>query len=168
MKLYHGGTAPVAEPDLSRSRQRLDFGGGFYTTTSLAQAVRWSKIKCKREELLTGCVSCYEFDEDVLKSKTLAVHRFKGPSRAWLTFVIRNRRDDGYSHPYDVVQGAVANDRVYTCINAFESGFIDFDAVINRLRTYALVDQLSFHTERAVKHLRFIGERRVRLSEADS
>ena len=163
MKLYHGSTVPVAAPQLSLGRQSLDFGRGFYTSTSAAQADRWSKIKCKREGAVAGYVSVYEFDESALRSKNLTVHTFRGASRSWLAFVIHNRRDLDFSHNYDIVRGHVANDRVYACINAFESGFIDFDTVIDRLKTYTLVDQLSFHTETAIQHLHFVSAGKVDL-----
>lgn len=168
MILYHGGLIPVPEPDLSLSRQQLDFGGGFYTTTSFAQAAKWSKIKSRRDGVPRGYISSYELDESIFKSKIMQIRKFRGQSRAWLTFVMHNRKDVGFAHPYDIVQGAVANDRVYACINAFEGGFIDFDTVIRRLRTYALADQISFHTDRAVKQLRFLGEKEVVSDEKDS
>ncbi|MFR5880712.1 MAG: DUF3990 domain-containing protein [Cloacibacillus evryensis] len=104
MILYHGGLIPVPEPDLSLSRQQLDFGGGFYTTTSFAQAAKWSKIKSRRDGVPRGYISSYELDESIFKSKIMQIRKFRGPSRAWLTFVMHNRKDVGFAHPYDIVQ----------------------------------------------------------------
>ena len=38
MILYHGSTVPVEKPEIRISESFLDFGTGFYTTTSLQQA----------------------------------------------------------------------------------------------------------------------------------
>jgi hypothetical protein len=51
--------------------------------------------------------------------------------------------------------GPVANDRVYTSLTLFESGFINKSELINELKAYKLVDQVLFHTEKALECLRF-------------
>ncbi|MDP8032697.1 DUF3990 domain-containing protein [Pasteurella atlantica] len=38
MKLYHGSNIEVAEPKLLTNQRLLDFGSGFYLTSSLQQA----------------------------------------------------------------------------------------------------------------------------------
>ena len=45
----------------------LDFGAGFYTTTSYDQAERWARIKMRRENKDKGYVAIYEFDFDAAK-----------------------------------------------------------------------------------------------------
>lgn len=40
MKLYHGNNVEVKEPKIIQSDRRLDFGTGFYMTTSYEQAER--------------------------------------------------------------------------------------------------------------------------------
>lgn len=63
-----------------------------------------------------------------------------------------------YKHDFDIVEGPVANDRVYACLNAFENRFMDIESAIRELRTYKLADQISFHTEEAIRLLKFIGK----------
>lgn len=63
---------------------------------------------------------------------------------------------EGYKHQFDIVKGCVADDRVYACLNAFENKFMDLETTIKELRTYKLDDQVSFHTEKALKYLKFI------------
>ena len=41
MNLYHGSYLEITKPDLKHSRQNVDFGGGFYTTSLYEQAVKW-------------------------------------------------------------------------------------------------------------------------------
>ena len=56
-----------------------------------------------------------------------------------------------------VVAGPVANDRVYATLTLFEVGQLDVEETIRRLKSYKLVDQFLFHTEKALKSLRFVG-----------
>lgn len=39
MKLYHGSTVTVKQPNLQKGRKTTDFGKGFYTTTNFEQGV---------------------------------------------------------------------------------------------------------------------------------
>ena len=41
MILYHGSNIGVTEPQIIVSNRALDFGAGFYTTSSEDQAIRW-------------------------------------------------------------------------------------------------------------------------------
>lgn len=38
MKLYHGSLVTVKKPSVLKGRNTVDFGKGFYTTTSFEQA----------------------------------------------------------------------------------------------------------------------------------
>lgn len=49
----------------------------------------------------------------------------------------------------------------YACLNAFENKFMDFDNTIKELRTYKLEDQISFHTNKALKYIKYIGYEEV-------
>lgn len=41
MKLYHGSIEKVEHPEIRKSNRTLDYGQGFYTTTSCEQAEAW-------------------------------------------------------------------------------------------------------------------------------
>jgi len=154
MKLYHGSTVGVEKPDLQKCRQITDFGQAFYTTTSLEQARQWAKIKQKRANSKTAAVSEFEFDENLLYSDSYKVRHFEKATKEWLEFVINNRRGTSTEN-YDFVMGPVANDTLYATILLYEQGVITADAAIEQLKTYTLFDQLSFHTEKALKNLKF-------------
>ena len=64
MTLFHGSTVLVDHPEIRTGDVYLDFGVGFYTTTSYEQAERWAKIKMRRSNSSVGFVSVYEFDID--------------------------------------------------------------------------------------------------------
>lgn len=159
MILYHGSNVLVEKPILISANRTLDFGHGFYTTTSKEQAYKWAKIKQRRENTDKGIISIYDVPENF--SKEINIRAFRGASKRWLYFVLDNRMKEGYTHQFDIVRGCVADDRVYACLNAFENKFMDFETAIKELRTYKLDDQVSFHTEKALKYLKFVNYEEV-------
>lgn len=154
IRLYHGSTVAVRKPSLRPGRPNADFGKGFYTTSNLEQAERWAHIKQEREEAERAVVSVYEFGELLLNSPDLNIRRFTGADEPWLYFVTDCRRSRG--HNYDLVQGPVANDKVVATVNLFESGVLSAEAAILHLKAYKTYDQLSFHTEKVIKALKFV------------
>lgn len=154
MRLYHGSTVAVRKPSLRPGRPNADFGKGFYTTNNYEQAVRWAHIKQEREEAERAVVSVYEFDYTLLDSLDLNIRRFTGADEPWLYFVADCRKSR--PHDYDLVQGPVANDKVFTTVNLFESGVLSAEAAILQLKAYKTYDQLSFHTKKVIKALKFV------------
>ncbi|MBP5283396.1 MAG: DUF3990 domain-containing protein, partial [Treponema sp.] len=47
MLLYHGSNVEVLNPQILESDRRLDFGKGFYLTSSYEQAKRWAELTLK-------------------------------------------------------------------------------------------------------------------------
>ncbi len=156
MIVYHGGVVLVDKPRIMESVRTLDFGNGFYTTTSREQAENWIKIKARRENVHMGVLSIYEIPDEFYQAKELQTKIFEGATEEWLQFILSNRLNKEYVHPYDIVCGPVADDRVYTCLNAFENKFMSFEAAIQELRTYKLANQISFHTNAGLQLLKFI------------
>ena len=158
LDLYHGGEAPVNVPQVvsPKTVRPLDFGSGFYTTTSLDQAKKWIGIRLRQHAYETGCVSHFAVDTDFFSKSDLKTLVFHGPEEAWFDFVMDNRHTAGFSHDYDIVMGPVANDNVYETLTLFEDGIISKSEAIARLKTYKLVDQVLFHTDAALKILRFV------------
>ena len=154
MKLYHGSTVAVRKPSLRPGRQNADFGKGFYTTSNPEQAERWAHIKQERENAPRAVVSVYEFDEALLDSPDWNIRQFTGADEAWLFFVTGCRKSRG--HDYDLVLGPVANDKVFTTVNLFESGVLSAEAAILQLKAYKTYDQLSFHTRKVISQLKFV------------
>lgn len=48
MRVYHGSYCIVDKPDISFSRDSLDFGKGFYVTNIEKQAISWTDRFKKR------------------------------------------------------------------------------------------------------------------------
>ena len=55
----------------------------------------------------------------------------------------------------------MANDRVYLQFGLYESGVISIETLIRELKTYKLVDQYLFHTEKALVNLKFIESKKI-------
>lgn len=95
-----------------------------------------------------------QFDESVMELSEVNVRRFYGADESWLYFVADCRKSR--KHTFDIVQGPVANDKVFTTVNLFESGVLDAQAAILQLRAYKTYDQLSFHTQKVIDTLSFV------------
>lgn len=163
LKLYHGSNVEVRKPSLLKSRKNTDFGRGFYTTTQKEQAEHWTSIKMDRAKKGRRVVSVFEVDETILSNLEIKIREFHGPDEAWLNFVVNSRK--GIEHDYDLVFGPVANDKVFTVVNLYESGVINATTAIAELKAYKTYDQLSFHTERVIKELRFVESYEVKTSK---
>ncbi len=154
MICYHGSDTVVDAPKILEPKRPLDFGGGFYVTTSYAQAKNWAIKVAYRNNSKTRCVNRYEFDEDAAK-KNVTVIQFASADENWLDFICDNRsgRDTGV---YDIVIGPVADDSVYRVVVEYENGDLDKESALKKLKTESLCDQISFATHEALKYLTYI------------
>ena len=153
MKVYHGSLEIVETPEIREPNRTLDYGSGFYTTTSYEQAEEWVRRKMKGNRVAKGFVNEYELDIDNLQSVKCLL--FESPTDEWIDFVMNNRLNKDFVHDYDIVYGPVANDRVYTCFALYEGGLMSKQNLLAELKTYELVDQYLFHTEQALQLLTF-------------
>ena len=154
MKLYHGSLVTVKKPSVLKGRNTVDFGKGFYTTTSFEQAQKWADLKRKRSGVSRAVVSIYEAPDDLLNGR-YATLNFTGPTKDWLDFVVKNRKGHGDGH-YDLTLGPVANDQLYATIRLYEQGVVTADAAIEMLKAHVLFDQLAFHNQVAADELVFV------------
>lgn len=152
MILYHGSTQIIDCPQLIKSDRFLDFGRGFYTTTNLDQATRWAIIKQKRTTAESAYVNLYKINDNLFSNSDLSILLFPEANRDWLEFVTRNRQGNPL-HNYDIVKGAVANDTIYQTLVLYEAGAYSVEETIARLKVHRLFDQISFHTEAALKKI---------------
>lgn len=63
--------------------------------------------------------------DDFLEKTDFKIMNFTKANENWLDFIIANRTDINFTHNYDIIKGAVADDKVYASLNAFENGFMD-------------------------------------------
>ena len=160
-KVYHGSVEEVRNPEIRPSNRSLDYGTGFYTTTSFEQAERLVQRRMKDKRVAVGYINVYELDDEAIKRmKTLI---FNAATEEWVRFVMKNRTDRTFTHYYDVVYGPVVNDSVYTQFTLYEGGIISLPTLIQELKTFKLVDQYLFHTEEALGALRFVESVKIEL-----
>ena len=154
MICYHGSDIVVNNPKILKSKRPLDFGEGFYVTTSEHQAKNWAlKVKYRNNSKLQ-CISYYEFDYESAKYN-LQILEFNKADELWLNFICDNRIGK-YVGNYDIVIGPVADDKVYRVVVEYENGDIDKADALKKLKTETLCDQILFHTNESLKYLKFI------------
>jgi hypothetical protein len=156
MLLYHGSNAEVPAPRLIGQTRGLDFGAGFYLTTSAEQAKRFSEIVANRRKNGVPTVSVYEFDAKNAE-RSLSIRRFAEADGEWLEFVRGNRLKQYSGAEHDVVIGAVANDDVLPTIILYVNGQLSVDLAIGALKTRKLTDQVCLKSEKALALLKFTG-----------
>ena len=145
MILYHGSSLAIPKPDIIHSRDRVDFGKGFYTTPLLTQARNWSARFVRLNQ--QGIVSKYILDEEALKvGKVLD---FSSYSEEWLDFIVSCRSGKDHTD-YDIVIGGVANDRIFNTIQLYFSDLITKEETISRLRYEEPNQQICFRTQKII------------------
>jgi len=154
MLLYHGSNVKIEKPLLLGQARGLDFGAGFYLTSSKVQAERFSYNVVRRAGGGEPIVSVYEFDLDVA-GRSLDIRSFNGADYDWLEYVKENRLKQYAGRKYDIVIGAVANDDVLPTILLYINGQLNADLTIGALKTRKLADQYCFKSDKALALLKF-------------
>lgn len=149
--LYHGSNIAVEQPKIIQSDRRLDFGTGFYLTSSYEQAERWAFLTTKRRREGKPIITSYDFDIEILS--ILKVKKFDNASIEWLQFVSDNRNIKDFTDDSDIVIGPVANDRTMPVIKLYFSGIYDEAETLKRLLPQKLKDQYAFKSNKALEAL---------------
>ena len=153
MKLYHGSNTAVKEPQILKSDRKLDFGAGFYLTSSFEQAERWAQHVSLRRGNGHPVISIYEFSDNFMTS--LKVKIYPDADKEWLLFVVANRSGQTVDDGFDLIIGPVADDQTVQTITLFAEGFLDVDAAIRKLKVQKLKDQFVIKSASALNLLQF-------------
>ena len=154
MIIYHGSNVEVRQPRILERLRTLDFGAGFYTTSSREQAIKWAKAVMKRRQTGVPCINSYLLDEASLNG--IRVLKFDSPSEKWLDFVVQNRKGLPQD-AFDLVIGPVANDATLPVIDDYMDGKYTKQEAIERLLPQKLTDLYAFLTPKALSVLAFQG-----------
>lgn len=144
MLVFHGSTVIVEKPEIRTAKFNKDFYFGFYCTAIETQAIRWAT------RFGNGVVNKYEYTED----PELRCLVFPEMSEEWLDFIAACRT--GKPHTYDIVEGPMADDTIYNYVQGFLDGKYSREMFWSLAKFKRPTQQISFHTERALKTLRFI------------
>ena len=153
--VYHGSDRIIAQPDTEHSRLRVDFGKGFYTTPFYEQAKKWCEKYTTRRK--SGIISYYELDVSVYKE--CAVLSFEAYAEAWLDFILKCRAGTMPSdyNRYDIIEGGIANDKVFNTVELYFENLIDKTEAIKRLRYEKPNMQIALRTDAALTCLKYMG-----------
>ena len=132
--LYHGSYTEVSQIDFAKCKYGLDFGKGFYVTSSLQQArsyVPASVRKAKRRGIIPenmeeaeGRVSIFKFQPN----PNLFIHIFDEADEEWLHFAACNRNRELFPDlrrkfaAVDIIGGKVADDQTAVTLNNYVAG----------------------------------------------
>lgn len=155
MILYHGSNMEIERIDLSKSRPNKDFGKGFYLTEDKQQAQNMANQKVLQKGG-KAVVTAYEFDESFLIDGTLSVKQFEGYTEEWAQFILenRNRKSEHPIHNYDIVIGAIADDKVGVQLFRYMRDYIDLPTLVRNLQFKKLTIQYYFGTDKAIEKLK--------------
>ena len=150
MKLYHGSTVIVDKPLVSYGRDNLDFGKGFYTTSMQNQAEKWVQrfISLGKK----GIINIYNFDDDNIQTK-YRYKKFPEYNEEWLDFVLACRGGSKEYQNYDIIEGGIANDKVFNTVELFFTGLIDKSTALQRLKFEKPNNQICFINQEVVDSL---------------
>ncbi len=158
MKLYHGSTVIVEEPNVEKSNYRTSFGKGFYTSIDKNIAKYWAEAKKQRifgknkSTDLKKYINVYEF----IENKGLNVLDFDKIDEPNCIFIARNKRSSELLHNYDIVKGPQLTERLLKTLKDYKKGKIKKEHLLNMLVIYRTINEVSFHTEKAIKTLKFL------------
>jgi len=138
MIVFHGSNQIVKEPNISYSKNYLDFGKGFYITTFQNQAEKWAKRKASRY-CGNAILYVYEFYDDLSKFNVL---RFEQENEKWLDFVFNCRKGLEINKDYDLIIGNVADDDVFKTVDMYFRGIWTKEQTIEQLKYYKMNDQI--------------------------
>lgn len=83
-------------------------------------------------------MNCKYFEEDLME---------------WIDFVCRCREEEkDYLH-YDLIQGKVADDKVFKVVDMYHSGIWDKERALKEMKVYPNYDQIAFISQRAIDQL---------------
>lgn len=171
LKVYHGTISTCAENIikngiiLEKGKPKVDFGQGFYTTSSYNFAKSTAKNKAEKtnmyyeQELVYPMVLSFEVDEQFFKD--LNILKFYRSDVKWAQFIINNRNGFDYMkevgshfhnlrHKYDIVSGDIADNQISLLAKelAYLKLKVTADDLTNMKYMYS-TNQISFHTKRS-------------------
>ena len=173
--LYHGSYTEVPSIDLSFCKPGLDFGKGFYLTSSYDQAKSFVRSSVRKAINLKKVPDNFKLSDGVINvyryraNDTIATHFFQTADEDWLHFVAANRNPDLFPglikrmSAFDIIGGKIANDNTArTLVLYIDGGYgtpgdSDTDSTVIRvLLPNRLQDQFCFRSVSAIKTLEFV------------
>lgn len=164
--LYHGSKAGIEGKIALLSRDKCDFGKGFYMGTqpeqSLTLVCDFDKSKFYVMSIDLKGLDVLDVPADIEWAMLVAFHRGKMDQIKGSAFYKKYKDMSG---SYDIVVGSIANDRMFYVLDNFFLGNITDLALVNSLSALQLGRQYVCVTEKACKAVRI--EREIELSHLE-
>lgn len=160
--LYHGSKSGIEGTIAPKSRDKCDFGKGFYMGTEQTQPLT---LICNYPDVKIYTLSVdlsglKIMDIEVGLDWALLVAYNRGKMEAVKGTSIYNRYAD-FDKSCDMVVGYIANDRMFVVLDRFFNGEITDLALINSLSALKLGKQYVAKTEKACKNIKIIEEQEI-------
>lgn len=160
--LYHGSKSGIRGAIAPISRERCDFGKGFYMGTDKSQPLT---LICNYSDAKIYTLSVELTDLRILDMEV---------GLDWALFVAYNRgkmetvkgsqiyeRFAGLGDGYDMIVGYIANDRMFVVLDRFFNGDITDLALANSLSALKLGKQYVALTEKACQKITILNEQEL-------
>lgn len=160
--LYHGSKSGIRGIIAPISRERCDFGQGFYMGTDRTQPLTLicnypeARIYTLRVDL-TG-LRILDMEAGLEWALLIAYHRGKMEA---VQHTAIYRRFANLSKDYDMVIGYVANDRMFVVLDRFFHGEITDVALIHSLSALKLGKQYVTLTEKSCRNIQILDEQKL-------
>lgn len=151
MKVYHTSTIEIITPDIIHSRDGLDFGKGFYCTVLREQAEAYGLRFSLRG--IPAILNEYDLDSAYIEAN---VRQFVSYDEEWLDFIMANRQNQPVTD-YEIIEGGVADDKIFRTIDLYLSGDITKTDALNRLKYEKPNHQICFRSQSVIdRYLKFV------------
>ena len=165
MIVYHGSTLCVENPLVGVCRDNLDFGKGFYLTDICEQAISWAKRVAIIYNKPNAYLNKYELDYETI-CRNYRILSFETYNETWLDFVMASRRGERRWSDYDIIEGGIANDRVFNTIELYFNGLTDKGEALKRLSYEQPNNQICLLNQSLIdKYLHFIDATNINKEE---
>lgn len=151
MLVYHSSNQCFTTPDVVHSREALDFGKGFYVTRLREQAEKYA------DRFLRAGEDAYMHIFEYIPDSDLKIKIFHSYDEEWLDFVCSCRKGDDVYKQFDVIEGGVANDKVFQTVDLYMAGVYNKEQALQNLAYEMPNNQLCFISQEAIDRcLKFV------------
>lgn len=103
--------------------------------------------------------------EVILSSDDYRYLIFENYDYKWLEFVVANRRGEKHWEEYDIIEGGIANDRIFNTIELYAAGLTPREEALERLRYEKPNNQLCLLNQSLINsHLEFLTAEEVSIN----
>ncbi|MFB9974610.1 DUF3990 domain-containing protein [Allobacillus sp. SKP2-8] len=152
---YHGTTTEHVQSiltsiDVTKGREFVDFGRGFYLTSDYNQAYRQAKRKANKP--YKDAIVQLELDRHRLFKEYNGLI-FDTMNEDWAEFIYMARsKKVKNTSDYDFVYGPVADGKIFRLIDLLDNDRIELKAFLEGISQYSSYKQLSIHNQGIVAY----------------